>query len=171
MPAVIQVEIAGCRGRRRKCKTCGNAGRAAHPPVKLPATSDAASAGMPCSQKFAACGLRAGARMIAGPRLAPRFVPFASMPFLISCAPEIRTAIVSHGAPLHGSDILPAQRRSLLELSDDTCKWPVGDPATPDFFYCGAPAHNGRPYCEHHCLRAYRPLWPNKPKRGSARWS
>ena len=33
-------------------------------------------------------------------RLAPRFAPFASMRFLISCAPEIRTAMVGSDAPL-----------------------------------------------------------------------
>jgi GcrA cell cycle regulator len=65
------------------------------------------------------------------------------------------------------ADIPPAQRRSLLELNDQTCKWPVGDPVTPDFFYCGAPADHGRPYCGHHCLRAYRPLRPNEPERDS----
>jgi len=37
------------------------------------------------------------------------------------------------------ADIPPAQRRSLLELNDQSCKWPVGDPATPDSSIAGHP--------------------------------
>lgn len=47
------------------------------------------------------------------------------------------------------------QRKSLLELSADTCKWPVGDPLTPDFFFCGAAPISGQPYCACHSRRAY----------------
>jgi GcrA cell cycle regulator len=49
-----------------------------------------------------------------------------------------------------------AQRRSLLELDSETCRWPVHDPAGPDFFFCGAQSAAGRPYCAAHCRRAYR---------------
>jgi GcrA cell cycle regulator len=48
--------------------------------------------------------------------------------------------------------------KSLLELTNDSCRWPNGDPAKPNFFYCGAPGadlENGRPYCAHHARRAY----------------
>jgi hypothetical protein len=65
------------------------------------------------------------------------------------------------------ADIPPARRRSLLELAKGICKWPVGDPAAPDFFFCGAAAREGRPYCDHHCLRAYRAIAPNGRERGS----
>ena len=30
-----------------------------------------------------------------------------------------------------------AKKLSLLELTEKTCKWPVGDPATEDFWFCG----------------------------------
>ncbi len=36
------------------------------------------------------------------------------------------------------------------------CQWPIGDPGTDDFQFCGAPAHEGRPYCTAHCQIAYR---------------
>ena len=36
------------------------------------------------------------------------------------------------------------------------CKWPIGDPKTPDFHFCGEPAHPGRPYCSSHCAQAYQ---------------
>lgn len=53
------------------------------------------------------------------------------------------------------SDIPLEQRVSLLELGDKTCRWPVGDPATDSFFFCGAEPIKGRPYCSGHCARAY----------------
>lgn len=31
------------------------------------------------------------------------------------------------------------------------CRWPIGDPKTPDFFFCGARAIAGKPYCAYHC--------------------
>jgi GcrA cell cycle regulator len=48
------------------------------------------------------------------------------------------------------------RRRSFLELSGDTCRWPVGDPSSSRFFFCGAPPAHNKPYCAAHCARAYR---------------
>jgi GcrA cell cycle regulator len=48
------------------------------------------------------------------------------------------------------------QRRSLLELNDETCSWPVGDPRSSRFFFCGARPVPNKPYCAAHCARAYR---------------
>lgn len=54
------------------------------------------------------------------------------------------------------ADIPLAQRRSLLELASDNCRWPVGDPSTGDFFFCGAQPLQGTPYCAAHEARARR---------------
>jgi GcrA cell cycle regulator len=47
---------------------------------------------------------------------------------------------------------------SLLELTEDTCRWPVGDVGEPGFFFCGEPPLAGAPYCGPHCRKAYRPF-------------
>jgi GcrA cell cycle regulator len=54
------------------------------------------------------------------------------------------------------AEIPRSQRRSLMELTDDTCRWPVGDPSTVDFFFCGAQPLPDKPYCAAHCARAER---------------
>lgn len=54
------------------------------------------------------------------------------------------------------------QRRSLAELTDTTCRWPVGDPATESFFFCGAPSIRDAPYCAEHQQRAYAPREANR---------
>jgi GcrA cell cycle regulator len=46
------------------------------------------------------------------------------------------------------------QRRTLMMLRDNDCRWPVGDPGTPGFFFCGAPAIAHSSYCAHHTIRA-----------------
>jgi len=52
-------------------------------------------------------------------------------------------------------DIPLEQRLTLLQLNEHTCKWPIGDPLTPDFYFCGQAHDEGRPYCEFHSRRAY----------------
>jgi GcrA cell cycle regulator len=50
------------------------------------------------------------------------------------------------------------QRLSLLQLNEDTCKWPIGDPLTPDFYFCGQHSEEGKPYCDFHSRRAYHQI-------------
>jgi GcrA cell cycle regulator len=57
--------------------------------------------------------------------------------------------------PRVDADIPLSQRRSLLELDHHACRWPIGDPRTPDFLFCGAKPRRGKPYCAAHCARAY----------------
>lgn len=42
---------------------------------------------------------------------------------------------------------------TLLELGDNSCRFPLGDPREQDFRFCGADMWAGEPdasYCEHH---------------------
>jgi GcrA cell cycle regulator len=55
-----------------------------------------------------------------------------------------------------GSNIPIAQRRTLPELNNSMCRWPFGEPSSPDFFFCGADAIPNYPYCGVHCRLAYR---------------
>jgi len=60
--------------------------------------------------------------------------------------------------PVAFDNVVPMnQRRSLLELNQATCHWPVGDPSSPDFFFCGGKALSGLPYCAQHSRVAYQP--------------
>ena len=45
---------------------------------------------------------------------------------------------------------------SLLVPNMSGCKWPIGHPGDPDFYFCGKPVHPGKPYCLEHCAVAYR---------------
>lgn len=59
-------------------------------------------------------------------------------------------------APAAAELFIPEDRRlSLLQLNEHTCKWPIGDPLTKDFYFCGQHSDDGKPYCEFHSRRAY----------------
>ena len=45
---------------------------------------------------------------------------------------------------------------SILELSEKTCRWPIGDPKDPAFGYCGAIVHPTFPYCPGHVVMAFQ---------------
>ena len=51
-----------------------------------------------------------------------------------------------------------AKRISLLDLTERTCKWPIGDPTEEDFAFCGLECVPGKPYCEYHVAVAFQPM-------------
>jgi GcrA cell cycle regulator len=63
-------------------------------------------------------------------------------------------------------NVIPlGQRRTLLELTEETCRWPIGDPSSPEFFFCGGQAIAGLPYCTHHSRVAYQPANVRRDRR------
>ena len=58
-----------------------------------------------------------------------------------------------------------ADKTSLLELNDRICKWPMGHPGEPDFYFCGEQANPGYPYCVAHCGVAYQAQLPRRDRR------
>lgn len=63
-------------------------------------------------------------------------------------------------------NVIPmGQRCTLLELSEDKCRWPIGDPGATDFFFCGGKTVETLPYCAYHSRIAYQPV--NDRRRAS----
>lgn len=58
-----------------------------------------------------------------------------------------------------------ARKLTLLELTERTCKWPIGDPATSDFWFCGLPVKAGKPYCEAHVAVAFQPMSTRRDRK------
>jgi len=55
---------------------------------------------------------------------------------------------------------------SLLELSEQRCRWPISTPGAVDFRFCGNPPLEGVPYCAGHARLAYRPGSRQRVARG-----
>ena len=112
-----------------------------------------------------------------GPAAEPAPAAVAEAP----AAPIARRAIVPAGQPLppqpSANEISPealatvreiekkALRIGLMDLTERTCKWPVGDPATEDFWFCGLPAQSGKPYCDAHVGVAFQPMSSRRDRR------
>ena len=58
-----------------------------------------------------------------------------------------------------------AKKLNLLELTEKTCKWPIGDPSTSEFWFCGHPSEQGKPYCETHISIAFQPITTRRDKK------
>lgn len=69
--------------------------------------------------------------------------------------PQMAVEIAEQPAELF---IPVAERISLLQLTEKTCKWPIGDPVSSEFHFCGRDAEENKPYCEFHSKRAYHQL-------------
>jgi len=57
--------------------------------------------------------------------------------------------------PRTAPDVPVEQRKTLLELTNETCRFPYNDPCEPGFYFCGDPSADltgGRPYCRAHQL-------------------
>jgi len=68
-----------------------------------------------------------------------------------------RQLAIAEPKPLRLVDLPKDGRVTILHLSDKTCKWPIGDPGSEEFCFCGHGPRDGSPYCEYHARLAYQP--------------
>ncbi len=66
--------------------------------------------------------------------------------------PSLMTAISAPATALPAIEatIPTALRVNLLDLKECMCRWPIGDPQSRDFHFCGRQKTAGSSYCEHH---------------------
>jgi len=66
----------------------------------------------------------------------------------------------------HEDVVVPMSLRvTIVELKEAMCRWPLGDPTTPEFRYCGIQAAGSGPYCAHHGRMAYQPALERRRER------
>jgi GcrA cell cycle regulator len=78
----------------------------------------------------------------------PRALPRLHYQMLV----EVYGRPAANDEPVHSAD-----RCSLLELSEQKCRWPINTPGAADFCFCGNMPVDGLPYCPGHTRLAYRP--------------
>ena len=104
---------------------------------------------------------RAAARRLAAasPRITRGATALAVAPEALSEAePEVFESVV---VPM-------SLRVTIVELKEAMCRWPLGDPASSEFRYCGSPASSG-PYCAYHGGLAYQPVQDRRRERDRVR--
>ena len=50
----------------------------------------------------------------------------------------------------------------MASLKPNQCRWPIGDPDSENFHFCGKTVFTGKPYCYEHCRMAYQFTPPKK---------
>src|ERR1700688_668987 len=82
---------------------------------------------------------------------------------------QYRMRLPLSGAPRRAADDGPIPNGhccSLLELSEERCRWPISTPGAEDFCFCGNTPVEGLPYCPGHSRLAYRPGSRQRVARG-----
>lgn len=101
-------------------------------PMPRPATSTGRTEPGPVS--VGATALKAETQPVARPQTAP--------------APQFTS--------LSDEPLIP--HATVLQINEQTCKWPVGDPNSDDFHFCARRSDIGIPYCAYHARIAYQPV-------------
>jgi GcrA cell cycle regulator len=79
---------------------------------------------------------------------------------------RILKAVYGEPPPAADERIPNGQQCSLLELSEQRCRWPISTPGFADFRFCGNAPVEGLPYCTGHTRLAYRPGSRQRVARG-----
>jgi GcrA cell cycle regulator len=76
----------------------------------------------------------------------------------LAIAPRAVAVAIAETLPEEEVVVQISTRVTLMELRESMCRWPVGDPTTTEFRFCGANSPLGSgPYCRHHAGIAYQP--------------
>ena len=150
-------------------------------------TATAAPAAAPAAAPKPEAKAKPAAKPAAAAKPKAEPAPEAAEPEAVEAAPAprpnlpARAKIIPAGQPLppqpSANEISPealakvsevekkSKKIGLMDLTERTCKWPVGDPATDDFWFCGLPVQQGKPYCEAHVGVAFQPMSARRDRR------
>ncbi|MFN3277088.1 MAG: GcrA family cell cycle regulator [Paracoccus hibiscisoli] len=105
----------------------------------------------------------------AEPATQPAFVPVPRRPIVPAGQPLPPQPSANEISPEALASVREVEKRAkkltLMELTERTCKWPIGDPATEKFWFCGLPSVAGKPYCEAHVGVAFQPMSSRRDRR------
>jgi GcrA cell cycle regulator len=107
-------------------------------------------------------------RATSTPRPAIQPLVFGNTALKQDARPEPAPVVVPVSAPIPFPAPSPEQRVTILQLTEKTCRWPEGDPASAEFRFCGSLSATGLPYCAYHCAIAYQPSQERKREQRRA---
>lgn len=70
--------------------------------------------------------------------------------------PVIKTASKKTKKDLALHELLIQHALQMANLKPNQCRWPIGDPDSDNFHFCGETVFSGKPYCYEHCRQAYQ---------------
>ena len=69
----------------------------------------------------------------------------------------VATAVAAPQRPATEVVIPFSTRVTIMDLRETMCRWPLGDPTSADFRYCGSRTGEIGPYCQDHARMAFQP--------------
>lgn len=110
---------------------------------------------------------------VATPAPAPRPIAAAFGNTALAAAPvapaPVAAPAIREFPVAHDNVVVPlSERVTIMDLREFMCRWPVGDPTSPNFRFCGARSSTGMPYCAHHASIAYQPVMERRRDRKRA---
>ena len=76
--------------------------------------------------------------------------------------PDVKTASKKTKKDLALHELLIQHALQMACLKPNQCRWPIGDPDSDNFHFCGEQVFSGKPYCYEHCRQAYQFTAPKK---------
>jgi len=90
------------------------------------------------------------------PPVPPRMVPALVAEPIETAPPPLDAA--DETTRTTSAEVVPITRNlTLVQLSERTCKWPLGDPLSDEFRFCGNHSRDASPYCAYHARLAFQP--------------
>jgi len=157
-------QIAGVIGKVHRLKLSGRAKPAnSTPRVRQAPRPAARRVASPSSGGVRSGGFGGGSNLGATMKSARPMSAGGAIQGATALKMDEQFAVEMEMAPAAAELFIPVEQRlTLLQLNEHTCKWPIGDPLTPDFYFCGQHSDEGKPYCEFHSRRAYHQLEKKK---------
>ena len=121
-------------------------------PKKSAAKSDKASVAAPAKKSASKKVAVSEKKTVAAPKKtvsAPKAAPVATP------AKDSKKNLAMHQRIIQHS-------LEMASLKPNQCRWPIGDPDSENFHFCGETVFVGKPYCYEHCKQAYQFTPPKK---------
>lgn len=89
----------------------------------------------------------------------------------LAAAPVMESRPVASPAPrlvpvqLVETHPMVCENVTIMDLRENMCRWPIGDPSQEDFRFCGGRSTPGHAYCPHHSAIAYQPAHDRRRDR------
>ncbi len=148
-------------------KTAGRKTAAAAPAKKASAKVAAPKAGTPAKKATTTVKKTAAPKKAAAPAKKPAAkgaekTVAKGAEKTVASKPATKTSKAVNSKTLAMHQRIIQHSLEMANLKPNQCRWPIGDPDSENFHFCGEPVFVGKPYCYEHCKQAYQFTPPKK---------
>lgn len=140
-------------------KTSGRKTAAAAPAKKASSKVAAPKAGTPAKKATTTVKKTAAPKKAAAPAKKPAAKDAEKT---VASKPATKTSKAVNSKTLAMHQRIIQHSLEMANLKPNQCRWPIGDPDSENFHFCGETVFVGKPYCYEHCKQAYQFTPPKK---------